>query len=81
MDSHDSQLRTKNDNIQHELESLGDLENPDNTAALHVDLTNSGALKNDDSDGRVNWTPKQVLATIFLSGLYVGQSNPISHTS
>jgi len=41
--------------------------------ALTPDLENRGAIKGDDSDGRVNWTTKQVLATIFLSGLYVGQ--------
>jgi hypothetical protein len=41
--------------------------------ALTPDLENRGAFKGDDSDGRINWTTKQVLATLFLSGLYVGQ--------
>lgn len=41
---------------------------------LTPDLENLGAIKGDDSDGRINWTTKQVLATLFLSGLYVGQS-------
>ena len=41
---------------------------------LSPDLENRGAIKGDDSDGRINWTTKQVLATLFLSGLYVGQS-------
>lgn len=40
---------------------------------LAPDIENRGAIKGDDSDGRVNWTPKRVLATLFLSGLYVGQ--------
>jgi hypothetical protein len=39
---------------------------------LTPDLENRGAIKGDDSDGRINWTAKQVLATLFLSGLYVG---------
>ena len=41
---------------------------------LAPDLENRGAIKGDDSDGRVNWTVRQVLATLFLSGLYVGKS-------
>ena len=39
------------------------------------DLKNRGAFKGDDSDGRVNWTPRRVLATLFLSGLYVGTNS------
>ncbi len=53
-----------------EMENLKKLDTVD---ALHVDLGNTGALKGDDSDGRVNWTTKQVLATISLSALYVGE--------
>jgi hypothetical protein len=45
----------------------------DTIDALTPDLENRGALKGDDSDGQINWTTKQVLATLFLSGLYVGQ--------
>ena len=41
---------------------------------LTPDLENRGAIKGDDSDGRINWTTSQVLATLFLSGLYVSQS-------
>ena len=40
---------------------------------LAPDLGNRGAIKGDDSDGRVNWNGTQVLATIFLSGVYVGR--------
>ncbi len=29
-------------------------------------------VKGDDSDGRVEWSMRQILATISLSGLYVG---------
>lgn len=39
---------------------------------LGVDVHNPDAEKGDDSDGKVNWTLKQILATCFLCGLYVG---------
>ena len=39
---------------------------------LGIDLANRDAEKGDDSDGKVNWTTKQILATLFLCGLYVG---------
>lgn len=61
-----------------EMENLKKLDTVD---ALHVDVGNTGALKGDDSDGRVNWTTKQVLATISLSALYVGEcfhAHPVS---
>jgi hypothetical protein len=32
----------------------------------------NGAVKGDDSDGRIGWTARSILATIALSGLYVG---------
>ena len=38
------------------------------------DLENH-AVKGDDSDGKIVWTPKTLLATICLSGLYVGTSS------
>ena len=67
---------TQSENTQHEMrtmEEADDLKKIDTVDALQVDLENSGAIKGDDSDGRVNWTRKQILATISLSGLYVGQ--------
>ncbi|OQV05048.1 hypothetical protein CLAIMM_09846 [Cladophialophora immunda] len=33
--------------------------------------------KGDDSDGRVNWTWKQVVATVSLCGVYVGSQIPL----
>jgi hypothetical protein len=36
------------------------------------DLESSGAVKGDDSDGRVVWTFTSIVATVSLSGLYVG---------
>ncbi|OQN95523.1 hypothetical protein B0A48_18506 [Cryoendolithus antarcticus] len=56
---------------------LENLKKLDTVDALHVDLGNTGAFKGDDSDGRVNWTTKQVLATISLSALYVGSQIPL----
>jgi hypothetical protein len=46
---------------------------------LGVDLSNAEADKGDESDGKIDWTLKQILATIFLCGLYVGNylSQPI----
>jgi len=40
---------------------------------LGVDPHNPDAEKGDDSDGKVNWTWKQVVATLCLCGLYVGE--------
>lgn len=49
----------------------------------HVhDTHDTGPIKGDLSDGRVDWTRKQILATISLCGLYVGEWSvlPISLT-
>ena len=62
-------------------------DNPDNTKRtdticdISIDLENRGAIKGDDSDGRVNWTAKQILATTSLSGLYVGRLDQTEHSS
>jgi hypothetical protein len=37
-----------------------------------------GVAKGDDSDGRVNWTWRQTLATISLCGVYVGKLDKVS---
>ncbi|KAK1043777.1 hypothetical protein LTR74_018395 [Friedmanniomyces endolithicus] len=63
--------------IMRESLDMENLKKLDTADALHVDLANAGALKGDDSDGRVSWTTKQVLATISLSGLYVGSQLPL----
>lgn len=39
---------------------------------LGVDIENRDAVKGDDSDGKVDWTWTQIVATISLAGLYVG---------
>lgn len=53
------------------LSDVGDQEKADHKpdAQEHHD---TGPIKGDFSDGRVNWTTKQILATIGLCGLYVG---------
>lgn len=53
-------------------------ENP-GTAKHHeiadLEIEKSHAAKGDESDGRVDWTWKQILATISLCGVYVGMSS------
>lgn len=45
---------------------------------LGVDLNqNEFAVKGDDSDGKISWTPVQFVATICLAGLYVGAQIPL----
>jgi len=58
---------------QHELTSSDRSNELYKVNTLGVDKENHEAEKGDDSDGKVTWTTKQVLATIFLSALYVGQ--------
>lgn len=50
-----------------------DLKKVETKATLAVDMKNRDAIKGDDSDGRVDWTFKQIVATVSLSGLYVGE--------
>lgn len=57
------------EHFEHHNEKHNDLHK---VGTLGVDLDNSEAVKGDDSDGRVNWTPLQIVATVSLSGLYVG---------
>ncbi|KAF2211094.1 hypothetical protein CERZMDRAFT_43939 [Cercospora zeae-maydis SCOH1-5] len=45
-----------------------------------VDLENHQAFKGDDSDGKVAWTLKKVLAACFLSMLYTGSQIPLYFT-
>lgn len=59
---------------------LGENEEP--SAAQHheiVDLEVNPVYeaKGDNSDGHVNWTWKQILATISLCGVYVGKFSGI----
>jgi len=38
-----------------------------------VDLENKAAYKGDNSDGAVDWTVRNILASIFLCTLYTGR--------
>lgn len=38
-----------------------------------VDVENKAAFKGDDSDGAVDWTLRNILASIFLCMLYTGK--------
>lgn len=53
--------RSGSDNELHKVSTLG------------VDVENHDAFKGDNSDGRVDWTWKQIAATICLTALYVGE--------
>jgi len=37
-----------------------------------IDMTNSRAVKGDDSDGRVVWNIRSMFAAVFLASLYTG---------
>lgn len=43
-----------------------------------VDVENHQAYKGDDSDGKVAWTFKKLMAAAFLSMLYTGRHTPRS---
>jgi hypothetical protein len=38
----------------------------------HVDIDNRHAFKGDDSDGKIEWTGRKILASCFLAMLYTG---------
>lgn len=38
----------------------------------NVDLENRNAFKGDDSDGKIEWTVRKILASAFLAMLYTG---------
>lgn len=43
-----------------------------------VDIENHQAFKGDDSDGKVHWTFKKLLAAAFLSMLYTGKQSSVT---
>ncbi|KAI5357506.1 putative major facilitator transporter Str1/Tri12, major facilitator superfamily [Septoria linicola] len=47
---------------------------------IAVDIENHQAFKGDDSDGKVAWTWKKLLAAAFLSMLYTGSQVPLYFT-
>lgn len=42
-----------------------------------IDPKNKKALKGDESDGKIDWTTKQLIATISLAMIYTGTSSPV----
>lgn len=58
---------------QEKVPSREELERPRSMEAIEIAPDHGGeAVKQDDSDGVVNWTLKNLLATFSLSALYVG---------
>jgi hypothetical protein len=50
----------------------------DEVEASTQDLESPGGVKSDNSDGRVEWSWRQILATLSLCCLYVGTSTLVS---
>lgn len=63
-----------------EPESEVKIKNEDQISSRHTEVMdqNYDVVKNDDSDGHVNWTWKQIVATISLCGVYVGKYSWLS---
>lgn len=47
--------------------------------SFDIDVENKRALKGDASDGKVDWTTKQIIATISLAMIYTGK--PSHHSN
>ena len=69
--THDDYVSPEN----HSAYAMDDLKKSQTITA--IDVENRGAVKGDDSDGRIDWTFKQILATLSLSGLYVGMTSGV----
>lgn len=39
-----------------------------------VDMNNTAAVKGDDSDGKIEWNARSIMAAVFLAALYTGTS-------
>lgn len=48
-----------------------------------IDIENKAAYKGDDSDGQIDWTVRNILASIFLCTLYTGMilQSTLAHSS
>jgi hypothetical protein len=66
----DASIAEKGATVAHDHVENASLERTD---TFELDLKNEHALKGDDSDGKVNWTWKQIIATISLSMIYTGK--------
>ena len=66
------QAEEKDSRNKHSSTDIVDSEKSDQD---HVhDVHDTGPIKGDYSDGRVDWTSRQIFATIALCGLYVGMN-------
>ncbi|KIV93428.1 hypothetical protein PV10_04641 [Exophiala mesophila] len=73
---HEEDKERRESQTKSALSYVGDQEKVDDKPDAHDDH-DTGPIKGDFSDGRVNWTTKQILATIGLCGLYVGSQIPL----
>jgi len=48
------------------------VENLEKTDTFDIDIENKLAVKGDASDGKVDWTFKQIVATVSLRMIYTG---------
>jgi hypothetical protein len=70
---HISRVDTRSSNDDHSDPHHYPLEKTETHETIKaVDLDNQQAFKGDDSDGKVDWTPKKLLAAGFLCMLYTG---------
>lgn len=68
------QVETNSDNASNDYRAAGGLQKVETHETLvAVDIENHQAFKGDDSDGKVAWTVKKILAACFLSMLYTGE--------
>lgn len=74
----DEKLGTQHDHLEHVPTSHTQPSTPPDTkleiqeTLQHVDLENRHAFKGDDSDGKVEWNLRKLLAAAFLAMLYTG---------
>ncbi|EME40496.1 hypothetical protein DOTSEDRAFT_55697 [Dothistroma septosporum NZE10] len=75
-------IETRSEAATPDEKSNNPLEKTDTNETLlaAVDLGNHQAYKGDDSDGKVYWTSKKLLAATFLSMLYTGSQIPLYFT-
>ena len=51
-------------------------EDAENLSTIH--LEKQDVIKGDDSDGRIEWSSQQVLASLSLCALYSGECSPLA---
>jgi hypothetical protein len=73
----------QNESLEHTTTRDADASSGEEKHDLHqaqtlskIDVENKAAFKGDDSDGAVDWTFRNILASIFLCMLYTGRHLP-----